>query len=60
MTVKVFFDISWQGPVLDANSRPTKEIKGKTSLLPRAPPRLLPLSGILQSYTASEPWLISP
>lgn len=30
MTVKVFFDVSWQGPVLDSNSRPTKEIKDQT------------------------------
>lgn len=45
MTVKVFFDVSWQGPVLDSNSRPTKEIKGETTLLPR----LLPLNQILQS-----------
>ncbi|CAF9929548.1 MAG: phosphatidylinositol transfer protein csr1 [Alectoria fallacina] len=34
MTIKVFFDVSWQGPVLDSNSRPTKEIKGETTLLP--------------------------
>lgn len=30
MTIKVFFDVSWQGPVLDANSRPTKELKDQT------------------------------
>ncbi|KAL9075523.1 MAG: hypothetical protein Q9161_001595 [Pseudevernia consocians] len=30
MTIKVFFDVSWQGPVLDANSRATKEVKDQT------------------------------
>ncbi|MCJ1223876.1 phosphatidylinositol transfer protein csr1 [Toensbergia leucococca] len=27
MTIKTFFDVTWEGPVLDANNRATKEIK---------------------------------
>jgi len=27
MSSKVFFDMEWEGPVLDANNRPTKEVK---------------------------------
>ncbi|CAF9931453.1 phosphatidylinositol transfer protein csr1 [Imshaugia aleurites] len=34
MTIKVFFDVSWQGPVLGPNSKPTSEIKGETTLMP--------------------------
>lgn len=30
MTIKTFFDLSWNGPVLDSNSRPTKDIKDQT------------------------------
>ncbi|KAF3764289.1 hypothetical protein M406DRAFT_322540 [Cryphonectria parasitica EP155] len=30
MSNKVFFDIEWEGPVLDANYRPTSEIKVQT------------------------------
>ena len=30
MTIKAYFDITWQGPVMDASgSKPTKEVKGK-------------------------------
>ena len=39
MAIKTYFDVSWHGPVLDANSRPTKEVKGEITLLH---PRLLP------------------
>ena len=30
MGIKAYFDVSWYGPVLDANNKPTKEVKGKT------------------------------
>jgi peptidylprolyl isomerase len=30
MTVKAYFDVSWQGPVLDAQNKPTSQIKGKS------------------------------
>lgn len=39
MAIKTYFDVSWCGPVLDANSRVTKEVKGEITLLH---PRLLP------------------
>ncbi len=38
MTIKTYFDVSWQGPVLDASSKPTKEVKGDTTAL--SPPPL--------------------
>ena len=28
MAIKTYFDVTWQGPVLDAQNNPTKEIKG--------------------------------
>ncbi|KAL8695078.1 MAG: hypothetical protein Q9218_000356 [Villophora microphyllina] len=28
--VRTYFDVTWQGPVLDANNRPTKEIKDQS------------------------------
>lgn len=27
MTIKTYFDVAWQGPVLDSSSKPTKEVK---------------------------------
>ncbi|KAL1867935.1 hypothetical protein VTK73DRAFT_3900 [Phialemonium thermophilum] len=30
MTIKCFFDVTWQGPVLDANNRPTREVKDQS------------------------------
>jgi len=29
MAIKTYFDVKWQGPVLDANSKPTKDVKGE-------------------------------
>ena len=31
MTIKTYFDVSWQGPVLDHSGKPTKEIKGNVN-----------------------------
>ena len=28
---KVYFDVTWQGPVLDANYRPTGKVEGEQS-----------------------------
>lgn len=36
MTIKTYFDCTWQGPVLDANMQPTDKIQGKT-LMPSFP-----------------------
>ncbi|KAL2042030.1 hypothetical protein N7G274_005218 [Stereocaulon virgatum] len=30
MTMKTYFDVSWQGPVIDQKGKPTKEIKEQT------------------------------
>jgi len=35
MTIKTYFDVLWSGPVLDASSRPTKEVKGEIPFLCR-------------------------
>ena len=29
MGISTYFDVTWLGPVLDANSKPTKEVKGE-------------------------------
>ena len=49
MTVKVYFDLTWQGPVLDANSRPTKEIKGKKDIIV-APPWAIECNSSILHY----------
>ena len=41
MAIKTYFDVSWQGPVLDNHGRPTKEIKGKINCPTFANIRLL-------------------
>jgi len=30
MAIKTYFDVSWEGPVLDASGNATKEIKGES------------------------------
>ncbi|MCJ1304278.1 phosphatidylinositol transfer protein csr1 [Hypocenomyce scalaris] len=30
MTIKAYFDVSWQGPILDANNNPTREVKDQS------------------------------
>jgi peptidylprolyl isomerase len=30
MTIKTFFDVTWEGPVLDASGRPTSTVKNQT------------------------------
>ncbi|EHK96900.1 putative Peptidyl-prolyl cis-trans isomerase, mitochondrial [Glarea lozoyensis 74030] len=37
MTIQTFFDVTWEGPVMDAQGRPTSKVQGKFS------PQLLPL-----------------
>ena len=32
MTIKTYFDVAWQGPVLDANSKPTRDVQGELQL----------------------------
>lgn len=33
MTISPYFDVSWHGPVLDANGKPTSDVKGETKYL---------------------------
>ncbi|TVY54553.1 Peptidyl-prolyl cis-trans isomerase, mitochondrial [Lachnellula cervina] len=30
MTIQTFFDVTWEGPVLDSNGRPTSQVKNQT------------------------------
>lgn len=50
MTIKAFFDVSWQGPVLDAANKATGEVKGK--IIP--PPGSILLSPVLISVVPIE------
>lgn len=40
MTIKTFFDVTWQGPVMQ-NGRATKEIKGNSSHCPTTCPAIV-------------------
>ena len=51
MAIKTYFDVTWQGPVLDANSKPTKEVKGERIPCPLA--GLDSLAPLTQSSYAS-------
>lgn len=49
MAIKTFFEVAWQGPVLDSNSKPTKEVKGEipVQLLSHEPSSITDASKLL-------------
>ncbi|EPE32406.1 Cyclophilin-like protein [Glarea lozoyensis ATCC 20868] len=50
MTIQTFFDVTWEGPVMDAQGRPTSKVQGKFS------PQLLPLLPLaIESHQLQSP-----
>ncbi|TVY24058.1 Peptidyl-prolyl cis-trans isomerase, mitochondrial [Lachnellula hyalina] len=46
MTIQTFFDVTWEGPVLDSNGRPTTQVKGEYHLL------VISLSSMIEHHTS--------
>ncbi|TVY44938.1 Peptidyl-prolyl cis-trans isomerase, mitochondrial [Lachnellula subtilissima] len=46
MTIQTFFDVTWEGPVLDSNGRPTAQVKSEYRLL------VISLSSMIEHHTS--------